>query len=94
MFSTHHFIFFICCLLHNLLYVQCNKDVYFQNIGKYQVKDMEVYIEPITDKILKLWVGPTMYDISKPTRQKQFQFHGILTRTIHDALGLTHFNGM
>jgi hypothetical protein len=55
---------------------------------------MDVYIEPLIDELLKLWVGITMYDISKLVGKKQFQFHGILTWTIHDAPGLTHFCGM
>jgi hypothetical protein len=46
---------------------------------------MDVYLEPLIDEILKLWANITMYDISKPIGQKQFQFHGILTWTIHDA---------
>ena len=61
---------------------------------KYQVKDMNVYIEPLIDEILKVWAGITMYDISRPIGQKQFQFHGILEWTIHDSLKLTHFCGM
>ena len=60
-------------------------------LGKYQVKDMNVYIEPIINALLKLSVGITMYDISRPIGQKQFQFHGILAWTIHDAPELTHF---
>ena len=28
-------------------------------LGKYQVKDMNVYIEPLIDELLKLWVGVT-----------------------------------
>ena len=32
--------------------------------GKYQVKDMHVYIEPLIDEILKLWNNITMYDVS------------------------------
>ena len=52
---------------------------------------MNVYIKPLIDEILKLWVDITMYDISKPIGQKQFEFHGILAWTIHDAPGLTHF---
>ena len=63
-------------------------------IGKYQVKDMNVYIEPRIDDLLKLWVGITMYDISRPIGKKQFRFHGILAWTIHDALELTHFCGI
>ena len=35
-------------------------------LGKCQVKDMNVHIEPLIDKILRLWAGITMYDISRP----------------------------
>ena len=28
--------------------------------GKFQVKDMNVYIEPLIDELLKLWNGITM----------------------------------
>ena len=44
-------------------------------IGKYQVKDMHVYMEPLIDESLELWNGVTMYDISIPTNaQREFQF--------------------
>jgi hypothetical protein len=55
---------------------------------------MNVYIEPLIDKILKLWAGITMYDICKPIREKKFKFPRILLWTIHDAPGLTYFCGM
>jgi hypothetical protein len=81
--------------LHNFLYIY-NVVIMciFNQIGKYQVNGMDVYIDPLVDELLKLWVGITMYDISRPIGKKQFQFHGILTWTIHDALGVTHFCGM
>ena len=63
-------------------------------LGKYQVKDTNVYIEPPIDELLNLWVGITMYDISGPIGKKDFQFHGILVWTIHDAPGLTLCCGM
>ena len=55
---------------------------------------MNVYIELLIDEFLKLWKGITMYDISRPIGKIQFQFHGILGWTIHDALELTHFCGI
>ena len=66
----------------------------FIQLGKYQVKDMNLYIVPLIDDLLDLWNGFTMYDISRPIGQKQFKFHAMLVWTIHDALGLTHFYGM
>jgi hypothetical protein len=70
--------------------IMCN----FKQLGKYQVKVMNVYIEPLIDELLKLWVDITMYDICKPIGEKKFQFRGILVWKIHDAPGLTHFCGM
>ena len=62
--------------------------------GKFQVKDMNAYIEPLIDELLKLWNGITMYDISRPIRQRKFQFHVMVVWTIHDAPRLTHFCGL
>ena len=73
-----------------MVVIMCN----FKQLGKYQVKYMNVYIELLIDELLKLWADITMYDVCKPIRQKEFQFHGILVWTIHDAPGLTHFYGM
>ena len=55
---------------------------------------MDVYLDPLIDKLLKLWIGISMYDISKPIGQKQLQFHGILSWEIPDAPSLTHLCGM
>ena len=63
-------------------------------LGKYQVKDVNVYIEPLINELLKLWDGITMYDISRPIGKYQFQLHRILAWKIHDAPGLTHFCGI
>ena len=62
--------------------------------GKFQVKDMNVYIEPLIDELLKLWNGTTMYDVSRPIQKRKFQFHAMVVWTIHDALGLTQFCGL
>ena len=67
----------------------------FNQLGKYQVKDMNVYIEPLIDDLLELWKGITMYDISRLVNaQREFQFHAILVWKIHDAPRLTHFCGI
>ena len=66
----------------------------FIQLGKYQVKDINVYIEPLIDELMVLWNGVTMYDISRPIGDNQFQFYAMLVWTIHDAPGLTHFCGM
>ena len=62
-----------------------------QLLGKYQVKYMNVYIEPLIEELLKLWNRVTMYDIFRPIGQRQYQFHAMLVWTIHDAPWLTHF---
>ena len=62
--------------------------------GNFQVKDMNVYIEPLIDELLKLWNGTTMYDVSRPIRQRKFQFHAMVVLTIHDAPRLTQFCGL
>ena len=68
--------------------------MFIQLLCKYQVKDMNVYIEPLIDELLTLWNGITMYDISRLIGHWKFQFHAMLVWTIHDAPGLTHFCGM
>jgi hypothetical protein len=41
---------------------------------------MNIYIEPLIDELLKLWVGVTMYDISRPIGKDDFNsmeyYHG------------------
>ena len=67
----------------------------FNQLGKNQVKDMNIYIEPLIDELLDLWKGVTMYDISRPIHaQREFEFHAMLVWTIHDDPWLTHFYGM
>ena len=46
--------------------------MFIDKLGKYQVKYMNVYIDPLIDELLKLWVGIIMYDISRPIGQKFF----------------------
>ena len=67
---------------------------FIQLLGKYQVKHMNVYIEPLIDELLKLWNGVTMYDISRPIGQGNFQFYAMVVWTIYDAPGLSHFCSM
>ena len=64
-------------------------------IGKYQVKDMNVYMELLIDELLELWKCVTMYEISRPANaQREFQFHAMLVWTIHDSSWLTHLCGV
>ena len=73
-----------------MVVIMCN----FKQLCKYQVKDMNVYIDPLIDELLNLWAYITMYDVCKPIKQKEFQFCGIHAWIMHDAPGLTHFGGM
>ena len=66
----------------------------FIQLGKCQVKDMIVYIEPLIDESLELWNWVIMYNISRPIGEKQFQFCAMLVWRIHDAPGLRHFSSM
>ena len=58
------------------------------------MKDMNVYIEPLIDDLFELRNGVTMYDISRPIGERQFQFRAMLEWTIHDAPRLTQFCAM
>ena len=66
----------------------------FIQIGKCEVKYKNVYIEPLIYELLELWNVVTMYEISRPIGQRQFQFHAMLVWTIHDAPRLTHICGI
>ena len=68
-----------------MIYFICNSN----QSGKFQIKDMNVYIKPLIDELLKLWNGITMYDIYIPIQRRQFRFHAMVVWTIHDAPGLT-----
>ena len=61
--------------------------MFIDQLGKHQVKDMNVYIEPLIDELLKLWVGITMYDISRPIGEKKNQFHGYFQGQFMRLLG-------
>ena len=65
----------------------------FNQLGKYQVKDMNVYIESLINELVKLRNSVTIYDIFRPlVAQKEFEFHAMFVWKIHDAP--THFCGM
>ena len=67
----------------------------FNQLGKYQVKDMNLYIEPLINELLELWKGIIMYDIFVLIGMKrEFQFHAKLVWTIHDPPRLKYFWGM
>ena len=61
--------------------------------GKYQVKNMDVYLEPLIDELIQLWNQiHNLIDISRLLQQDSFTLHGLLCWIIHDFLGLTICN--
>jgi hypothetical protein len=51
-FLLHNILYlFIYFYMHIMLVIMCN----LKQLGKYQVKDMNVYIDPLIDELLKLW---------------------------------------
>ena len=62
--------------------------------GKGQVKDLNVYLAPLIDDLLKLWKGIDVLDMSKQDYKRKFRFCGILAWTIHDFLGYRFYSGM
>ena len=52
-----------------VIIMYCN----FEQLGKYQVKDTNVYIEPLIEELINLWHGITMYHITKPIKQKRVE---------------------
>ena len=46
--------------------------MFIDQLVKYHVKDMNLYIAPLIDELLKLWARITIYDISTLIGQKQF----------------------
>jgi hypothetical protein len=57
---SYNYVLYFFYLLRYVVIMYC----VFNQLDKYQVKDMNVYIEPVIDEILELWKAITMYDIS------------------------------
>ena len=48
----------------------------FNQLGKYQDKDMNVHIEPLINDLVELWNNVTVYNISRPVvTQREFELH-------------------
>ena len=57
--------------------------------GRRQVKNMDVYLQPLVDELKELWEGIHIYDVSRPiTTERSFTLYGIFSYTTHDYLGL------
>ena len=53
--------------------------------GRRQVKNMDVYLQPLVDELKELWDGINVYDLSKPiVAERSFTLFGICAYTTHD----------
>ena len=60
--------------------------------GRRQVKNMDVYLQPLVDEFKELWEGIHVCDISRPiTIGRSFMLYGICAYTAHDypSLGVS-----
>ena len=61
--------------------------------GRRQVKNMDVYLQPLVDELKELWDGINVYDVSRPiTAERRFTLYGICAYTTHDYMGLGVFS--
>jgi hypothetical protein len=52
--------------------------------GRRQVKNMDVYLQPLVDELKELWEWIHVYDVSRPiTTEMSFMLYGIFSYTIH-----------
>jgi hypothetical protein len=62
--------------------------------GRRQVKNMDVYLQPLVDELKELWEGIHVYDVLIPiTIERSFTLYGICAYTTHDYLGFGVFSG-
>ena len=62
--------------------------------GRIQVKNINVYLQPLVDELKELWDGINVYDVSRPIAiHKSFTLYGICAYTTHDYPGLGVFSG-
>ena len=48
--------------------------------GIRQVKNMDVYLQPLVDELKELWDGINVYDVSRPiATERRFTLYGICT---------------
>ena len=61
--------------------------------GRRQVKNMDVYLQPLVDELKELWDGINVYDISISIATKMsFTLYGICAYMTHDYIGLGVFS--
>ena len=62
--------------------------------GRRQVKNMDVYLQPLVDELKELRDGINVYDVSRPiAAERIFMLYGICPYMIHDYPGLRVFSG-
>ena len=60
--------------------------------SRRQVKNMDVYLQPMVDELKELWDGINVYNVSRPIRADRiFTLYGICAYTKHDYPGLGFF---
>ena len=54
-----------------------------------QVKNMDVYLQPLVDELKELWDGINVHDVPRPiTAKRSFTLYGICAYTTHYYPGL------
>ena len=54
--------------------------------SRKQVKNMDVYLQPLVDELKELWEGIHVYDVSRPIATKRsFMLYRICAYTTHDS---------
>ena len=62
--------------------------------SRRQVKNMDVYFQPLVDELKELWDGINVYDVSRPIAvERIFTFYGICAYMTHGYPGLGVFSG-
>ena len=63
--------------------------LYLIVLGRRQVKNMDVYVQPLIDELKELWEGIHVYDVSRPiATERSFTLYDICAYTTPDYLGL------
>ena len=59
-----------------------------------QVKNMDVYLQPMVDELKELWDGINVYNVSRPIAEERiFTLYGMCAYTTHDYPSLGVFSG-
>ena len=56
--------------------------------GRRQVKNMDVYLQPLVDELKALWEGIHVHDVSRPIAiERSFMLYDICAYKTHDYPG-------